>query len=76
MKSLRLLVAGDAAEESRQLYPGTLEPDHKLPGPRVPKTHYSRLPGCDWRADHRANYLAGDHQFHTPILLPAGRGVI
>jgi hypothetical protein len=30
-----------------------------------------RLPGRDWRSDFRANYLAGDHQFHAPVLLPA-----
>ena len=28
-----------------------------------------RLPGCDRRADH----VAGDHQLHPPILLPALR---
>jgi len=34
-----------------------------------------RLPGGEC-ADLRADYLAGDHQFHTPILLPAVRGVV
>ena len=35
-------------------------PDNKLPAP--PR----RLPGCDRRADLRANYLAGDHELYTP----------
>src|SRR5688500_17368729 len=48
-------------------------PDINLP---APKTIAPRLPGCDWRADLRANYLAGDHKFHAPVLLPALRSVI
>src|ERR1035437_3922424 len=43
---------------------------------RPPDRITLRLPGWDGRADLRANYIAGDHQLHPPILLPALRGVI
>src|ERR1019366_8795237 len=43
---------------------------------RPPDRITLRLPGYDRRADLRANYIAGDHQLHPPILLPALRGVI
>ena len=37
----------------------------------------AQLPGRDWRAaDPGANHLAGDHDFHAPILLPSAGGVI
>ena len=45
---------------------------------RTELRHYrnASLPGRDDLADHRADHLAGDHQLHAPILLPARRGVV
>src|ERR1039458_5616451 len=36
----------------------------------------SELLGCERHADLRADHFAGDHDFHSPILLPALCGVI
>ena len=38
--------------------------------------HHSGSLHWDPCADLRADHVAGDHEFHTPILLPSGRGVV
>src|ERR1035437_4592026 len=36
----------------------------------------SGLLSYDWYTDHRADNVAGDHEFHTPVLLPSMRCVV
>src|ERR1019366_2480122 len=45
-------------------------------GPTLQNAVTLRLPVCDWYADLRADYFAGNHFFSPPILLPSIGGLI